>query len=185
MIVVRMGLRPSPSKIEAVQNFQPAQMVEQLRTLIGASGFLRYFVPNFSSVVAVLTDLLRRPEFSTKRSRKHPIPWGPAQDDVATHSLSDLAVHFSLAELKGPFRASHGRVRAGQRRGLNADSARHRACNFVRQPQVVRIGRETGAHGTQSSRSFVGRRAFPTLRLGTQVFTLITDCSALIWLFKS
>ena len=44
--------------------------------------FLRKFVPRFSEIVAPLIDILRNPEFSSKRARKHKIPWGPAQDEA-------------------------------------------------------------------------------------------------------
>ena len=68
MVVDRMGLRPSPSKIDPVQKLKSAQKVEQPRALVGTSGFLRRFMPRFSTIVAPHTDLLRRPEFSSKRA---------------------------------------------------------------------------------------------------------------------
>ena len=57
MVIDRIGLKPSPAKLEAVQPVKPAKTVEQLRALVGASGFLRRFLPKFSIIVAPLTDL--------------------------------------------------------------------------------------------------------------------------------
>lgn len=65
-MVDRLGLRPPPSKIEAVANLRPASIVEELRTLLGMAGFLRKLVPRFSEIVVPLTDILSNPSFSSK-----------------------------------------------------------------------------------------------------------------------
>ena len=186
MVVDRMGLRPSPSKIQAVQNFQPAKTVEQLRALIGASGFLRRFVPNFSSVVAPLTDLLRRPEFASKRARKHPVPWGPAQDEALSqliHCLTSPPI-LALPNWSDPFTlhtdaseigsgAALTQIHHGIERAISFASHRWSVSDAKRAPTE----REAAAvlWAVEHFRHYVwGRR-----------FKLITDCSALIWLFKS
>lgn len=186
MIVDRMGLSPSTTKLEAVQNFQPANTVEQLRALVGASGFLRRFVPHFSTVVAPLTDLLRRPEFSSKRARKQPVPWGPAQDEALSqliHCLTSSPI-LALPVWKDPFLlhtdaseigsgAALTQVQQGIERALSFASHRWSVTDAKRSPTE----REAAAilWAVEHFRHYLwGRR-----------FKFVTDCSALIWLFNT
>lgn len=82
MVVDMLGLRAAPFKLEAVAKLRPTFTVKELRSLLGMAGFLGKFVPHFSEILAPLTDILGNPDVSSKRARKHNIPWGPAQDDA-------------------------------------------------------------------------------------------------------
>ena len=79
MIVDRLGTRPAPSKIDAITQLSRSNTVEEVRVLLGMIGYLRQFVPQYSTVVAPISDLLRDPRFRTKRANKENVPWGEEQ----------------------------------------------------------------------------------------------------------
>ena len=64
MIVDRLGTRPAPSKIDAIPQLSRPNTVEEVRVLLGMTGYLRQFVPQYSTVVAPISDLLRDPRFT-------------------------------------------------------------------------------------------------------------------------
>ena len=68
MIIDRFGIRPSPGKIEAITPWSLPTTVEEVCILLGMAGYLRKFVPNYISVVALISDLLRDPHFRSKTS---------------------------------------------------------------------------------------------------------------------
>ncbi|CAB1108232.1 unnamed protein product [Ectocarpus sp. CCAP 1310/34] len=45
MIIDATGMHPAPSKLEAIANMPRPQTVEDLRTFLGLTGYLRQFVP--------------------------------------------------------------------------------------------------------------------------------------------
>ena len=59
MIIDRFGIRPASSKIEAITQLSQPSTVEEARVLLGMASYLRKFVPNYSSVLAPISDLLR------------------------------------------------------------------------------------------------------------------------------
>ena len=59
--VVGNGLvRPEPSKIDAVMSFPIPQTKKQVRAFLGVTGYYQKFIPDFASVAAPLTDLIRK-----------------------------------------------------------------------------------------------------------------------------
>ena len=80
MIVQTLGTRPAPSKIDAITRLSTPNMVEEVRVLLGMTGCLRQFVPQYRTVVAPISDLLRDPKFRTKRAKKEKVPWGEEQN---------------------------------------------------------------------------------------------------------
>nr|XP_055071458.1 uncharacterized protein LOC129451930 [Misgurnus anguillicaudatus] len=52
-------VRPIQAKIVAIQNFPPPSNKKELMRFLGMVGYYRGFCPNFSTVVAPLTDLLK------------------------------------------------------------------------------------------------------------------------------
>ena len=46
------------------------------------AGYLRKFVPNDSSVLAPISDLLRDSRFRSKKARRLKVPWGQAQTEA-------------------------------------------------------------------------------------------------------
>ena len=54
--------------------------MEEVKALLGMTGYLRKFVPRYSALVAPISNLLRDKRFATKRARKLKVPWGKEQD---------------------------------------------------------------------------------------------------------
>lgn len=67
------GIRPSPSKLDAIANIPKPTDIEQLRPFHGLNGYLRKFIPRYSIIAAPLTKLLRNRVFASKRACKLPI----------------------------------------------------------------------------------------------------------------
>ena len=82
MVIDRFGVRPAPSKIEAITQLSQPSTVEEVRVLLGMAGYLRKFVPNYSSILAPISDLLRDPRFRSKKARRVKVPWGHAQTEA-------------------------------------------------------------------------------------------------------
>src|SRR4051812_7074410 len=59
-IVDKEGLRTDRAKIEAIINFPRPTNRTELRGVLGFAMFYRQFVKNFSSIVALLNELLRK-----------------------------------------------------------------------------------------------------------------------------
>ena len=93
------GIKPAPSKIEAITQLFHPSTVEEVRTLLGMTGYLRKFVPNYSSVLAPISDLLRDSRFRSKKARPLKVPWSQAQTEAMETlvgpltSLPILALH--------------------------------------------------------------------------------------------
>lgn len=187
LIIDRLGLRPSSSKIDAIRGLRPATNVEELRALIGMAGFPRRFVPRFSETVAPLTDILRNdPRFASKKGRKLAIYWVPAQDEALAqliHCLSSppvqvlpnwhepFVLHTDASEVGGG--AALTQIQDSIERVIAFASHRWSRTDARRSPTE----REAAAvlWAVEHFRHYLwGRR-----------FTLVTDCSALTWLFKS
>ena len=90
MIVDRLGARSFPEKTDAVAQLSRPMTVEDVRVLLGISGYLQKFVPNYSTAAAPISDLLRDPRFRTKKTRKKRMPGGKKRK-----RLSMLCANFS------------------------------------------------------------------------------------------
>ena len=56
--------------------------MNDVRVLLGISGYLRQFIQIYSMVTAPFSDLLREPRFRGKRVRKLKVPWGEFQQQA-------------------------------------------------------------------------------------------------------
>nr|VZI43467.1 unnamed protein product [Spirometra erinaceieuropaei] len=56
------GLRPLPSKVEAVRNFPPPTSKRQLQRFLGMDNFFRRFLPNCADLMLPLTNMLSGPK---------------------------------------------------------------------------------------------------------------------------
>ena len=74
-----MGVRPSQSKIDTVDQLARANTVKEVRVPLGMTGYLRKFVPRYSALVAPISNLLRDKPFPLKRVRKLKAPRGEEQ----------------------------------------------------------------------------------------------------------
>lgn len=59
-IVTSSGLMVDPEKVEAVVQIPTPKTVSEVRRIVGLASWYRRFVPNFSSIVAPMTNLLRK-----------------------------------------------------------------------------------------------------------------------------
>ena len=97
MIIARFGIRPAPSKIEAItQLFQPSTM-EEVPILLGMTDYLRKFSPNHSSFLPPISNLFRDSRFRSKKSRRFKISWDQAQIEAVEALLSLLTPPPTLA----------------------------------------------------------------------------------------
>jgi len=70
-VIDRHGIRPDPKNIAAVVNFPRPSTAKQVRQFLGLAGWMRKFVPAFSTVARPLTNL-------TKKDRK--FAWGEPEE---------------------------------------------------------------------------------------------------------
>ena len=82
MIIDRFGIRPAPSKIEAITQLSQPSTVEEVGVLLGMAGYLRKFVPNYSSVLAPISGLLCDSRSRSKKAKRLKVPWGQAQTEA-------------------------------------------------------------------------------------------------------
>lgn len=59
-IVSASGVRPDPSKIEAVSNYPTPKNVHELRQFLGLANYYRRFVEDFSKIAEPLHQLTRK-----------------------------------------------------------------------------------------------------------------------------
>ena len=86
IIIDSTGIRPSVSKLEAIEKLPPPANVEELRVFLGMTGYLREFIRNDSITAAPLTNLLKNKGFASKKARKFLVAWGGGEAG-AFHSL--------------------------------------------------------------------------------------------------
>lgn len=58
--VNRNGLHVDPGKVDAILNYPTPKKVRDVRKFVGLASWYRRFVPNFSSLIAPLTELLKK-----------------------------------------------------------------------------------------------------------------------------
>ena len=186
MIIDSTGLHPAPSKLEAIANMPRPTTVETLRTFLGMCGYLRQFVRNYSIISAPLSNILRNKSFASKRARKLSIPWGAEEEEAFQALRSALASPTVLAfpDPNKPFE-------------LHADASVVGAGAVLMQniggvPRVISFASHRFSR-TDSRRGPTERECMGVLwgvehfkpYLAGREFKLITDCSALTWLFRS
>ena len=82
MIMDCFGIRPTPSKIEAITQLSQPSTVEEVRVILGMAGYLNRILPSYSSVQAPISDLLRDSRFRREKARRLKAPWGQAQTEA-------------------------------------------------------------------------------------------------------
>lgn len=186
MIIDATGIRPAPAKMEAIANMPRPCTVEELRTFQGLTGYLRQFVPNYSLVAAPLTDLLRNKEYASKRARKMVIAWGVAEEKAFQSLRTTLASPTVLAfpDLENTFELHTDASTVGVGAVLMQ--------TIDEKPRVISFASHRFSR-TDSRRGPTERECMGVLwgvdhfkpYLSGRSFKLITDCSALTWLFRS
>lgn len=59
-VVNKLGLQVDPAKVDAILKISAPQNVSEVRRLIGMASWYRRFIPNFATIIAPLTNLLRK-----------------------------------------------------------------------------------------------------------------------------
>ena len=180
MIVDCHGTRPAPSKIDAIARLSRPTTVEDVRVLLGMSGYLRQYIPNYSTVTAAISDLLLEPRFRGKRARRLKVPWGEFQQqakDALIKALTSPPI-LALPDWDKPFR-------------LHADASEIGAgavlTQFSNHLEKILIYASHKWFVTDAKKSATDRECLAILwavdKFASYVranpFTLITDCSAL------
>ena len=69
-IISSNGIKPDPSKVEAIQNFKPPKNQKEIKSFIGALSYYRQFIEDFSTVAEPLLRLTRKTvEFEWKEEQ--------------------------------------------------------------------------------------------------------------------
>ena len=86
------GLSPIPEKVKIIANWTPPKTITQLKSFLGAVGYYRKFIKNFSIVASILFKLIR------KDSK---FVWGPKQQE-AFNKLKELLTSAPVLSLPDP-----------------------------------------------------------------------------------
>eukprot|EP00752_Nemacystus_decipiens_P017631 g15802.t1 len=186
MVIDSTGIRPAPSKLAAIAEMSRPTNVEELRTFLGMTGYLRQFVPLYSVTAAPLTNILRHKEFASKRARKLRIPWGEDEDKAFRMLRKSLSSPLVLAfpDMNSTFELHTDASSVG------AGATLMQAVGDV--PRVISFASHRWSR-TDSRRGPTERECMAILwavdhfkpYLAGRPFKLVTDCSALTWLFRS
>ena len=90
------GVKPLPTKVEAILNFQKPQTISGLRRFLAMLNFYRRFIPNAAKTQTPLNEYLK----GSKRNDNRPVEWNEISLRAFEQSKNDLAaaatlVHFS------------------------------------------------------------------------------------------
>ena len=186
MVIASSGLRPAPSKLEAITKMPQPKNVEELRSFLGMTSYLRQFVKKYSIIAAPLTDLLRSKDFASKKARKLPIPWGTPQEESFQNLKQELASPLVLAfpDWNIPY------ILQTDANTVGADAV---LIQSMRDEEGIISCASHRFSRTDSLRGPTQRECMAVLwaikhfsqNVADRRFTLVTDCSALTWLFRS
>jgi hypothetical protein len=56
------GIFVDPSKVQEAMDWKPPTSVHQIRTFLGLAGYYRRFIPDFSKIAKLMTELLKKGE---------------------------------------------------------------------------------------------------------------------------
>eukprot|EP00752_Nemacystus_decipiens_P004058 g3716.t1 len=185
-MVGRAGIRPAPSKIQAVRELEMPSTVGEVRAFLGLAGYLRGFVPDFSALTAPITDLLRDKKFSSKRARKLRVPWGTAQTEAFQAVISALITHPVLAvpDWNLPFALHTDASELAAGAVLTQEVENREAPLGYASHRFTRTEEKLSPNDREVLGVLYGIEQFHTY-LQHRRFTLVTDCAALTWLFTS
>lgn len=81
------GLRPTESKIDAVQNFPKPKTIKDLRRFLAMLNFYRRFLPKAAMEQAPLNQLLKK----SVKNDKRPVPWSEESEEAFKKCKSSLS----------------------------------------------------------------------------------------------
>lgn len=186
MLVDNLRVRPSQSKIDAVAQLSRATTVEQVRSLLGTTGYLRRFVPKYSELAAPVSDLLRDKRCQSKRARKKRIPCGKEHDQVLAALLQALISPPILAapNWKLPFQTHTDASEMGAEAALTQSSdGSERVMSYASHRWSATDGKKSATE--REVMAVLWAVVYFRPYLWGRKFTLVPDCSALTRLFRS
>lgn len=65
-IISEKGIQPDLGKIEAIRNYPEPKNIKGVRRLIGLAGWYSRFIPNYSTIISPITDLLKKSKSNGK-----------------------------------------------------------------------------------------------------------------------
>ena len=170
-------VRPEVAKVEAVKKWKRPRTKEEVRMFLELSGYYRRFIPQYSVIAAVLTDL-------TRKDRPKLVRWTEECED-AFERLKEVLCNDPV--LKSPDYSREFTVQTdASDRGMesvlcptNKDGEEHPVAYFSRKflPREER-------YGTVEKECLaikLGIQAFRVHILG-RTFTVVTDHMALEWM---
>ncbi|CAN0016976.1 unnamed protein product, partial [Sphacelaria rigidula] len=150
------------------------------------TGYLRRCIKGYNNLAAPLTDLLREKRCATKRARRMTIPWGPQQ----RQALGDL----KGASMSSPILACPD---WNERFVLHSDASEYAAGAALAQDvgerewiiayashRFPRADEDRAAAEREIVAAWRSVERYRSYLWGRE-YTLVTDCSALTWLFRS
>ena len=186
MIIDSTGIRPAPSKLEAIEKMPPPSNVEELQAFLGMTGYLRQFIQNYSITAAPLTDLLRNKEFASKKARKFPIAWGDKEAEAFRQLKQTLTSPTVLAfpDWNSTFIVQTDASSAGAGAVLLQPMGREERVLAFASHRFSKTDSRRGPTERECMAVLWAIKHFRQYVAGRR-FTLVTDCSALTWLFRS
>ena len=81
------GVRPIPSRVEAILNFPKPQTIAELRRFVGTVNFYRRNMPRAATSQAPLNALFS----DSRKNDKHPVPWTPEAEEAFVRVTEELS----------------------------------------------------------------------------------------------
>ena len=82
----KAGIKPSPSKVEALKQMDPPKNVSEVRSLLGTAQYSARFVPNFSELNGPLRNLTRQ-EVQWKWSQTEQAAFDKLKDPLSSDTV--------------------------------------------------------------------------------------------------
>jgi hypothetical protein len=178
-VIDRDGLRTDPQKVEAIVNFPTPRTSTEIKRILGMAGWYRRFIPDFSTIVAPMLDLVKG-----KQKRQH-IRW-TAEAEMAFQKLKDLLV--SAPILVSPNFAEQFIIQTDASDvGLGAvllqgEGTDERVIAYASR-SLNRVERQYSATEKECAAVLFGIEKYRPFVEGTK-FKIITDHYSLMWINK-
>ena len=180
------GIRPAPSKLDAVAKLTQPSNVEELRAFLGMTGYLRQSVERGSILAAPLTNIFRNKSFSSKRARKSKTPWGQEHQqafDSLKHAFASPRI-LAFPDWVCPFSLHTDASEIGAGVILTQEQSGESGVIAFASHRWSRTDARRGPTERELMAALFGIDHFRVYLTGRQ-FTLVTDCTTLLWLFRS
>ena len=183
----QLGLETSIIQTRSDRGNAPTQKCRRIAFFSGDDySYLRQFVKKYSIIAAPLTDLLRNKDFASKKARKLPVPWGTPQEESFQNLKQELASPLVLAfpDWNIPY------ILQTDANTVGADAV---LIQSMKDEEGIISCASHRFSRTDSLRGPTQRECMAVLwaikhfsqNVADRRFTLVTDCSALTWLFRS